>query len=89
MHTLVIWKYVLELVDVQKVQMPRNAKILSVAKQGDIICLWAMVNPEVATTGRDIAIVGTGNPCWCSGWDFVGTVVDEPFVWHIFAGQEE
>ena len=38
----VIWKYPITNT-VQDIEMPRDAKILSVQYQGDTLCLWAMV----------------------------------------------
>lgn len=41
-----IWKYPLYVQDVQTVEMPDEADILTVQVQGDVPCLWAMVNPD-------------------------------------------
>ncbi|WP_417459103.1 hypothetical protein [Kordiimonas sp.] len=85
---MTIWKYELEITDLQRVAMPKGAKILSVGKQGAYACLWAMVDEnEDATEERCIEIVGTGNPMHRSmgfARRFIGTVVMTPFVWHVF-----
>lgn len=84
---MVIWKYELEITDVQSVQMPEGAKIISVANQGGVLCLWAMVDPMQATRKRAIVIIGTGNPIRSAGkikLKFIGTALIEQFVWHVF-----
>lgn len=82
-----IYKYGLELEDEQTIEMPLDAQILSVANQRGVLCLWAMVIPGIAMEKRTIEIIGTGNPIASriSGIKkFIGTVVIEPFVWHVF-----
>ena len=82
---ITIFKYELKITDEQKIDIPEGAKILSVQMQGDTPCLWAMVNTKNKLESRSIAIIGTGNPCWCPEWDFVGTIQERVFVWHVFA----
>lgn len=80
-----IWKYELKLVDRQAVSMPIGATILSVANQRGNLCLWAKVNPRHNhPTNRIIQIVETGNPIPNEEMTFIGTVVIDPFVWHVF-----
>ena len=80
-----IYKYTLEITDSQSISMPRYAQILSVAKQGDSLCLWAEVFTEEEQVHRHIRIIGTGNPIEGSpNRVFLGTVVMDPFVWHVF-----
>jgi hypothetical protein len=96
-----IWKYELELVDVQIIEMPAGAHLLHVARQesaardfGIVLSqhtptLWAMVDDEAPKVRRLIGIVGTGNPApiWASAV-YVGTAQCPPFVWHVFDGGE-
>lgn len=60
-----VWKFKLQLSDVQNVEMPTNAQILCVQVQpwegGEDVCLWALVDPEQPLTTRKILIVGTGH----------------------------
>jgi hypothetical protein len=79
-----IWKYKLDLTDVQEVIMPKGAKVLSVQIKDGVPCLWALGETESDKEPRRFAIVGTGNRCWCSDWEYVGTFQDDPFVWHVF-----
>jgi hypothetical protein len=81
---MTIWKYSLTLLDEQQIQIPEGAKILSVQIQNDEICIWALVDTERPKETRSIGIIGTGNPCWCPNWNYIGTVQQDAFVWHIF-----
>lgn len=81
-----IHKYVLVLQDNLEVQMPTDACILSVGNQRGSLVLWAAVETENALTLRRIAIVGTGHSIERFGWaaTFIGTVVIDPLVWHVW-----
>jgi hypothetical protein len=81
-----IWKYPLEVTDYQNVRMPEGAEILSVADQYGVICVWALVDPEADLENRMFYIFGTGNPVSETlPWQFVGSVQQNIFVWHVFA----
>jgi len=80
-----IWKFPLEVVDVQEVEMPSGAKLLSVDCQQGCLCLWALVDLDRATKERHlIEIIGIGNPIESHHRSFIGTVQMGAFVWHIF-----
>ncbi len=82
-----IWKYPLELIDVQLIGMPKDAEILAAQMQNGVACLWALVTPDAPKHLRAIEIHGTGNP-----FDehvgvsrkFIATFQQPPFVWHVF-----
>jgi hypothetical protein len=57
-----VWKFPLVIDDVQYVQMPANAHILTVQMQESTPCLWALVNPAMPVESRKILIAGTGHP---------------------------
>jgi len=57
-----IWKYQLEVVDVQNILMPKGAEILTIQVQYGEPCLWALVDPKEEVEKRTIEIFGTGNP---------------------------
>lgn len=86
--TKTIWKFPLETTDVQEIQTPANAKMLSVGLDPEgALCLWALVNPKEDLEAITVNIVGTGNPVPRSVlmWsEFLGTVTDGPYVWHVF-----
>ena len=81
-----IWKHKLKVTDRQTISLPRGATVLSVHMQNGYICLWARVDPDAAKLDVPVGIVGTDSPCWPSAEDytFVVTVIDAPFVWHVF-----
>lgn len=84
---MVIWKFELATISLQRIFMPRDAEILSVGNQNGITCLWAMVNPNNPQQERVIEIIGTGNPIdvgMGTKRKFIGTVMSGPFVWHVF-----
>ena len=57
-----IWKYQLETIDNQSIEIPINAKILTVQMQENIPCLWALVDPSAGKEIRHVEIFGTGHP---------------------------
>ena len=79
-----IWKYTLEITDLQTVEMPSGAIILSVDNQDGSLCLWALVDTEAAKEEVCIEIIGTGNPVFSATRQFIGTVLMGSLVWHVF-----
>lgn len=55
-----ILKYPLKLQRVQKVEMPKGARIIYVAAQFEIPCLWAIVDISEPPEERMIGMVVTG-----------------------------
>ena len=83
-----IYKYPLELVDFQTVELPVGAKVLYTEVQNEQICLWALINPESPKIDRNVRIFGTGHdvPDTITERQYYGTVLMQngQFVWHIF-----
>lgn len=84
-----IWKFALEMVDSQKISMPRDARILSAQIQGGTgtLCLWAEVIPGRAQRLRTIEIHGTGHDLADDAeLQFIGTVqlYEGGLVFHVF-----
>lgn len=81
-----IYKYPLLLTDSQILHLPSSAKPLSAQLQGDQLCLWAEVEDEW-NPGKEvvISIVGTGHPIPPGAVNYLGTVQQGPFVWHVYA----
>ena len=83
-----IYKYKLEIVDKQTIELPQYAEILCVGTQLGNIYLWALVNTEATLNEmRDIEVLGTGNPVYEnaeSDRHYLGTCFVNHFVWHIF-----
>lgn len=81
-----IYKYPLLLTDSQIMWLPLSAKPLSVQLQGEQLCLWAEVN--AGSSGQKqvvISIVGTGHPIPPGAVNYLGTVQQGQFVWHVYA----
>jgi len=97
-----IWKYELEVADVQKIWMTKGAEILHVAGQeksslsqghayfGVFPMLWALIDPGAERVQRLIAVVGSGNPAPSEedSAKYVGTAICGMMVWHVFDGGE-
>lgn len=56
-----IWKYTLS--PGMAVQMPRGARVLHAAGQGDELCVWALCDIEEPPEARYFDVYGTGHPC--------------------------
>lgn len=83
---MTIYKYPIAITDTQGIRMPAGAKILSAQIQNEVLCIWAMVEPNNKDVIRQIEIIGTGaeiphNPL---KRDYIGTVQHSFFVWHVF-----
>lgn len=79
-----IYKYKLEITDVQTILMPRGASILTVQLQEGEPHVWALVNPEYAKEEIVIHTYGTGSPIETPGKLYIGTYQLNGFVWHVF-----
>lgn len=69
-----IWKWTLAVTDLQVIEMPMNAKLLSVQIQGELPQLWALVKEDqTLRQARRIAIYGTGNPIPDDPGEYIST----------------
>jgi len=85
---MTIWKFPIKVVEQQIVEMPQEAKILTVQVQYGQPCIWALVNPDCNVEERTIYTVGTGHPAsHVAGCQYVGTyqLHEGQLVFHIFA----
>jgi len=66
---------------------PLDAIALKVKLQGDDLCLWYEFNPGAYEDTRIIKfhVVGTGEETDTSEWEYLETVFQDNYVWHIFA----
>jgi hypothetical protein len=84
-----IWKYHLEVEDLQQIEMPVGAQVLAVEVQNGQPCLWAKVDPTKLNVVCKIATVGTGHPAnHAEGLQYIGTyqLHGGNFVGHVFWG---
>lgn len=81
-----IWKFPIEVRDIQGLNMPSGATILTVQVQHNDPCLWAIVDPSEVTELRTFRIVGTGHPIDFTTEAYIGTfqLSNGGLVFHIF-----
>ena len=80
-----IWNFPFALSGSIEIQLPEGARIIHVGMRGESPCLWAMVNTKVPMKLRRFRVFGTGHPIPELSHDqFIGTVFQGCFVWHIF-----
>lgn len=66
------------------IEMPDNAKILLVEKQGTTTCLWALIDSDASIRTYKFRIFGTGGVVPEDIVDHVWSWQDGPYVWHLF-----
>lgn len=71
-------------------RMPAGARILSVQVQHQVVCLWAVVDPEAEVTTRRLLVRDTGDSCEGLSETFIGTFQLEGgnTVGHVFDAGE-
>jgi len=72
--------------DEQKANLPLSAKVLHFGMQEDDFVIWVDTDTEAPTKQRRFFVVGTGHPIPGRA-TYCGTVMDGPFVWHLFEGK--
>ena len=82
-----IFKYQISYSAPTEIQLPMDSKVISadLDPHGDL-CIWALVDPENTMIPRVFMVVGTG---WSmedeiDNWEFIGTVRQGPYMWHVF-----
>lgn len=84
-----IWKFFLEVTDVQIVFMPAGARVLPVVETAGIgrpLQIWAEVDTDLEREERTYYVVGTGNPFPAAAARYVGTCSHGSLVWHVYEG---
>ena len=83
---MVVYKYILQMADLQEVELPEDAEILSVQLQHGGLTLWAYVTPGLPEVPRVIEILTTGNEVADYVREFISTVqlADGSLVYHFF-----
>lgn len=82
-----IYKYVLQVTDLQNVEMPKGAQILCVQVQYGFPCIWALVDPDKPTETRSVITIGTGHNFNQEDYAYVGTyqLQEGKLVFHVYA----
>jgi len=81
-----IFKFPLQITDIQKINMPKDSTILTVQVQKGTPCLWALVDTDKEAEERFIRIIGTGHPVPENILRYIGTfqVLEGTFIGHVF-----
>ena len=81
-----IWKFPIEIKKRQTITMPAGAQILSAQMQGQMLCLWALVNPAAPGKDREIEVLGTGNLLSDENRRYISTAQMDggAMMWHVF-----
>lgn len=87
-----IFKFPLQITDIQKIRMPKDSTILTVQVQKETPCLWALVDTDKEAEERFIQIIGTGHPVPENVIRYIGTfqaLENNWFVGHVFEVEGE
>jgi hypothetical protein len=81
-----IWKFQFAIDDEVKLSMPEGADILHIEAQGEMPCIWALVDEKRPREERCFRIIGTGQPVGDRPGIYVGTfqMSGGALVWHVF-----
>lgn len=73
-----------------KIELPKDASILSLKVIGDDLNMWFKFNPvnKDNLESYTIRIVGTGFETPTDGFSYIDTIIDAMFVWHVFIKQD-
>ncbi len=81
----VIWKFRVPHAGQNRIEMPRGAQIASAGCLArDSVYVWALVDPHEPMEARSVWLLPTGGELSAMTGRFIGTVIDGPFVWHVF-----
>jgi hypothetical protein len=79
-----VWKFQLPMPDQEPwIEMPKGARLLHVAAQHGVPCVWALVQPQADRVRRHVVIYATGQSIDGSP-TYLGTFHIEWTVWHVF-----
>lgn len=86
---ITVWKEVLNLIDFQVLELPKDSKILTVQLQYGKPTIWFQCDPDLPKTRRRFAIVGTGNEVpFVDKATYIGTYLMPgaviTFVFHLY-----
>ena len=83
-----IWKYQIELTDIQTIFAPKNAEHLCVQVQHEVICIWVKVDlfNEVPEEEMTIFVHGTGHELLSQTAMYLGTFqkAGGDLIFHVF-----
>lgn len=68
----------------QRLKMPAGAKCLTFQMQHGVITGWFEVDDEIPNRDHWFKVVGTGHDVTYDDSEYIATVQDGAFVWHIY-----
>lgn len=91
MNEMTIWKYHLVRKGAIDIQIPKGARVLTIQTQGDLPCLWILVNPSNELETRTFEVMHTGEIFNLDGLHYIGTyqLFSESEVCHLFEIMEK
>ncbi len=85
---MTIWKKELQIADVQYLDVPAGARLLTVQTQNGSPCAWFFCDPDarMIENGRRVSMYGTGHPMPSVIGKYLGTfqLADGTLVFHAF-----
>jgi hypothetical protein len=69
----IVFKYTLKPLSEQTIRMPRDAALLSVQIQRDLVVVWALVDPAQPLLDMTIRLIATGESFNPEGFHYLGT----------------
>lgn len=64
---------------------PAGATPVSVGLQNGLVCVWYECDPSKPPCETEVYCIGTGFGAIPTVSRFIGTVIDDPYVWHFYA----
>lgn len=83
---ITICKQALKIKSEQLVMLQEGTEIISVGNQYNNLVIWYKCNTDNGLTGRKIYIRGTGHELSGDEKRFIGTVISDYLVRHVFEG---
>lgn len=72
--------------NINNIELPAGAQVLTVQIQGNEVMMWALVDPNAPPKSREFQVVGTGQKLTFDRYPpvYIGTVQMAGMVWHVF-----
>ncbi len=81
-----IFKYPLETLDIQQIEIPSESEILCVQMQFGKPCIWALVDTDSTIVKRAFETFGTGSEIGYGNRKYIGTyqLLGGQLIYHVF-----
>lgn len=80
-----VYKYPLRIASEQTIALPHGFQILHFGLDPqETPCIWVLVEPDNRPVAMTFYTYGTGQPFKKPHDNYVGTIVKNLFVWHLF-----